>query len=172
MPKMSMTMETGELISYHVAVGQAVKAGDLLFEVMTDKIDMEVDAPADGTITALIGGVGATIEIGKPVLEMETATQVLSFDFSVSEPVQTTENPVVAVVPDQQPISAPAALNPVPAAVNQAPAPSSPTRSVQSQPLALSRRKRASISVQFCQQALMRPSCSPMFQEHKLLLNC
>ncbi len=82
MPKMSMTMETGELISYHVTVGQQVKSGDLLFEVMTDKIDMEVDAPADGTITALVGVVGATIEIGKPVLEMETETQVLSFDFS------------------------------------------------------------------------------------------
>ena len=82
MPKMSMTMETGELISYHVTVGQQVKSGDLLFEVMTDKIDMDVDAPADGTITALVGAVGATIEIGKPVLEMETETQVLSFDFS------------------------------------------------------------------------------------------
>ncbi len=82
MPKMSMTMETGELISYHVTVGQQVKSGDLLFEVMTDKIDMEVDAPADGTITALVGVVGATIEIGKPVLEMETETQVLSFDLS------------------------------------------------------------------------------------------
>ena len=82
MPKMSMTMETGELISYHVTVGQQVKSGDLLFEVMTDKIDMEVDAPADGTITALVGVVGATIEIGKPVLEMQTETQVLSFDFS------------------------------------------------------------------------------------------
>lgn len=116
MPKMSMTMETGELISYHVAVGQAVKAGDLLFEVMTDKIDMEVDAPADGTITALIGAVGATIEIGKPVLEMETATQVLSFDFSVSEP---TTNSEVAPVPAEPVITEPVAVNPT--AVVQAP---------------------------------------------------
>ena len=42
MPKMSMTMETGELINFHVAVGDQVKSGDVLFEVMTDKIDMEV----------------------------------------------------------------------------------------------------------------------------------
>lgn len=120
MPKMSMTMETGELISYHVAVGQAVKAGDLLFEVMTDKIDMEVDAPADGTITALIGGVGATIEIGKPVLEMETATQVLSFDFTEPAPVQATEVPVLPPVPAQPVTSEPVAVNPAP--VSAAPA--------------------------------------------------
>jgi len=126
MPKMSMTMETGELIAYHVQVGQAVKAGDLLFEVMTDKIDMEVDAPADGTITSLIGGVGATIEIGKPVLEMETATQVLSFDFS--DPVQAQE-PIVTsqVVPAQPVITQPAAVIPAPVAVNPAPVAVSPT---------------------------------------------
>ena len=82
MPKMSMTMETGELINYHVKPGDHVKAGQMLFEVMTDKIDMEVDSPADGVIDALIGEVGATIEVGKPVLEMTTETQVMSFDLS------------------------------------------------------------------------------------------
>lgn len=81
MPKMSMTMETGELIGFHVAEGQEVKAGDVLFEVMTDKIDMEVEAPADGKVEQLLAAPGAVLEIGKPVLIMETATQVLSFDF-------------------------------------------------------------------------------------------
>ncbi len=78
---MSMTMETGELIGFHVSVGQEVKAGDVLFEVMTDKIDMEVEAPADGKVEQLLADPGAVLEIGKPVLIMETETQVLSFDF-------------------------------------------------------------------------------------------
>jgi pyruvate dehydrogenase E2 component (dihydrolipoamide acetyltransferase) len=55
MPKMSMTMETGELLLFHVKVGDQVKSGDVLFEVMTDKIDMEVEAPADGVIETLVG---------------------------------------------------------------------------------------------------------------------
>ena len=81
MPKMSMTMETGELIGFHVSEGQEVKAGDVLFEVMTDKIDMEVEAPADGTIEKLLAAPSQVLEVGKPVLIMETATQVLAFDF-------------------------------------------------------------------------------------------
>jgi pyruvate dehydrogenase E2 component (dihydrolipoamide acetyltransferase) len=109
MPKMSMTMETGELINYHVSPGQHVKSGDLLFEVMTDKIDMEVDSPADGVITTLIGEVGATIEIGKPVLEMETETQVISFDFSESPADIPTE---VAAIPAQPVITPPAPVTP------------------------------------------------------------
>ena len=68
MPKMSMTMETGELINFHVKVGDQVKSGDVLFEVMTDKIDMEVEAPADGVIESLVAAPGAVVEIGKPVL--------------------------------------------------------------------------------------------------------
>lgn len=81
MPKMSMTMETGELINFHVKVGDQVKSGDVLFEVMTDKIDMEVEAPADGVIESLVAAPGAVVEIGKPVLIMLTETEVMAFDF-------------------------------------------------------------------------------------------
>ena len=99
---MSMTMETGELIGFHVSVGQEVKAGDVLFEVMTDKIDMEVEAPADGKVEQLLAAPGAVLEIGKPVLIMETATQVLSFDFDATEPgdnVNVAEVPPVVATP-------------------------------------------------------------------------
>jgi pyruvate dehydrogenase E2 component (dihydrolipoamide acetyltransferase) len=106
MPKMSMTMETGELLLFHVKVGDQVKSGDVLFEVMTDKIDMEVEAPADGVIETLVGTPGDVIEIGKPVLIMLTETEVMAFDFGgdaapVAAPVA---EPVVAA-----PIAAPAA---------------------------------------------------------------
>ena len=98
MPKMSMTMETGELIGFHVTEGQEVKAGDVLFEVMTDKIDMEVESPADGKVEKLLAAPGAVLEVGKPVLTMETATQVISFDFSEPAAVNTDENALASEV--------------------------------------------------------------------------
>ena len=103
MPKMSMTMETGELINFHVAVGDQVKSGDVLFEVMTDKIDMEVEAPADGVIESLVANPGDVVEIGKPVLIMLTETEVMAFDFG------TDDEPVAAV----EVIAAPAITTPV-----------------------------------------------------------
>ena len=124
MPKMSMTMETGELIGFHVTEGQEVKAGDVLFEVMTDKIDMEVEAPADGKIEKIVAAPGAVLEIGKPVLIMETESQVLSFDFdspAVSEP---TSNVNVAEVPQQVATPAPVAVTPAvvaPVIINENP---------------------------------------------------
>jgi pyruvate dehydrogenase E2 component (dihydrolipoamide acetyltransferase) len=98
MPKMSMTMETGELINFHVAVGDQVKSGDVLFEVMTDKIDMEVEAPADGVIEALVANPGDVVEIGKPVLIMLTETEVMAFDFG------TDDEPVAEVVAAPAPV--------------------------------------------------------------------
>ena len=108
MPKMSMTMETGELINFHVAVGDQVKSGDVLFEVMTDKIDMEVEAPADGVIESLVANPGDVVEIGKPVLIMLTETEVMAFDFGddnqpvaaveVAAPAPVVESPVIAPV--------------------------------------------------------------------------
>jgi len=107
MPKMSMTMETGELLLFHVKVGDQVKSGDVLFEVMTDKIDMEVEAPADGVIETLVGNPGDVIEIGKPVLIMLTETEVMAFDFGGdAAPVAAPAAPAAPVTPPVAPVVA------------------------------------------------------------------
>ena len=127
MPKMSMTMETGELLLFHVKVGDQVKSGDVLFEVMTDKIDMEVEAPADGVIEALVGNPGDVIEIGKPVLIMLTETEVMAFDFGgdSAAPAVETVAPVVAA-PLPQVESPPVVPAPVVAATVVQPVPPTP----------------------------------------------
>lgn len=86
MPKMSMTMEEGELLGLRVAVGDVVKSGDVLFDVATDKIDMEVESPADGVVKEIVGQVGSTMVVGAPVLVLLTETQVMSFDFNTPVP--------------------------------------------------------------------------------------
>lgn len=95
MPKMSMTMEEGELLSIRVNVGDTVKSGDVLFDVATDKIDMEVESPADGTVKEIVGQVGSTMPVGAPVLVLYTDTQVMSFDFNTPSPAES--------IPQQEP---------------------------------------------------------------------
>ncbi|WP_232696318.1 dihydrolipoamide acetyltransferase family protein [Brevibacillus daliensis] len=50
MPKLSMTMETGTILQWFKQEGDEVEEGDLLLEVMTDKINIEVEAYASGTL--------------------------------------------------------------------------------------------------------------------------
>ena len=50
MPKMSDTMVEGTIVAWHKKVGDAVKSGELLAEVATDKATMEMESYEDGTL--------------------------------------------------------------------------------------------------------------------------
>lgn len=48
MPKLSSTMEVGTLLQWFKEEGDSVEIGEPLFEIMTDKINIEVEAYDDG----------------------------------------------------------------------------------------------------------------------------
>ena len=50
MPKMSDTMTEGVIVAWHKQVGDAVKSGDILAEVETDKATMELENYLKGTL--------------------------------------------------------------------------------------------------------------------------
>src|SRR5690606_17265071 len=67
LPKVDMDMATGQISRWFVEEGAAVKQGDLLFEIETDKAAMEIDSPAAGTIRDIVGKEGVDIPVGSPV---------------------------------------------------------------------------------------------------------
>ncbi|MGO8916978.1 MAG: biotin/lipoyl-containing protein, partial [Stellaceae bacterium] len=48
MPALSPTMTEGKIAKWHKKPGDAVKAGDILAEIETDKATMEMEAADDG----------------------------------------------------------------------------------------------------------------------------
>src|SRR6476659_8550579 len=54
MPALSPTMEEGTLAKWHVREGDAVKTGDVIAEIETDKATMEVEAIDDGTLGKIL----------------------------------------------------------------------------------------------------------------------
>ncbi len=68
MPKLSPTMETGVLSQWLVKVGDAVKEGDILADVETDKATMPMKAFDDGTVALLDHAVGDEVKLGDRVL--------------------------------------------------------------------------------------------------------
>lgn len=67
MPKLSPTMEEGQLAKWHKKVGDAVAVDDLLAEVETDKATMEFRAFDAGTLLELIVAEGTVVQLGQPV---------------------------------------------------------------------------------------------------------
>lgn len=63
MPKFSMTQEEATVIAWLVEEGETVEKGDPIMEVETDKIAMEVEAPADGILRRPRGEAGDVIPV-------------------------------------------------------------------------------------------------------------
>lgn len=67
MPKMSMTMTEGTFLVWRREPGEAVKAGDVLCEVASDKVDMEVESPVEGTLSRLLAQPDQVLGVGEPL---------------------------------------------------------------------------------------------------------
>jgi len=116
MPALSPTMEEGTLAKWLVKAGDAVKSGDILAEIETDKATMEFEAVDEGTVAAIlvaegtdnvkVGTVIATITAdGEPSLSVPITQLPTSQPAPVHSPLpNSAETPAVAPV-----LSAPAA---------------------------------------------------------------
>jgi len=72
LPAMSDQMSEAELLSWKVSIGDKVNKGDVLCEISTDKVDMDLESPYSGEIINLNANEGDMINVGEPVAEIET----------------------------------------------------------------------------------------------------
>lgn len=121
LPKVDMDMATGRISRWYVDEGAAVKKGDLLFEIETDKAAMEIDAPASGTIRDITGKEGIDIPVGEAVAwiyaegEAAKPAQDTALEGKLAPEVTTAAPAPVAAAPvapaEPAPVTASAALN-------------------------------------------------------------
>jgi 2-oxoglutarate dehydrogenase E1 component len=71
MPEMGESVTEGTVLEWHVSEGDSVEEGQTMVEVSTDKVDAEVPAPAGGTVTQIMVGPDETVEVGKPLAEID-----------------------------------------------------------------------------------------------------
>src|ERR1700678_2903093 len=115
MPKLSDTMTVGTLVKWLKKEGDAVKTGDVLAEIETDKATMELESFFDGTLLAVFVPAGSQVPLGAALCAVGKA----------GEKVEAPESPAAppAAAPAEKPASAPAPAAPA-APAPKAPAPS------------------------------------------------
>ncbi|MBO7394308.1 MAG: 2-oxo acid dehydrogenase subunit E2 [Abditibacteriota bacterium] len=67
MPRLGETMEEGTIIKWFKKVGEEVKKGEPLLEVMTDKVNLEVESDADGVLLKVYGDTDDVIPVYEPM---------------------------------------------------------------------------------------------------------
>jgi pyruvate dehydrogenase E1 component beta subunit len=113
MPALSPTMTEGKLAKWHVKVGDAVKSGQVICEIETDKATMEVEAVDEGTVAKIL------IEEGAEGVAVNTPICILAAEGeSASDAASAVPAPAAAV--------APKAEAPAPAVASSAPAVAAP----------------------------------------------
>ena len=63
MPKAGSEMEEGEIVQWFKNEGDHVEEGEVLLEIVTDKVNMEVEAEATGTLLKILAQAGDVVPV-------------------------------------------------------------------------------------------------------------
>ncbi len=117
-PEFPESIADGEVAAWHVDVGESVNRDQILVDIETDKVVLEIAAPADGRVTRILKEEGSTVlseevlaefEAGtfaaEPVMELVAGKSAVELEIE-SEEVNTTVEPVAETsIPEVQVVS-------------------------------------------------------------------
>ncbi len=122
LPDIGEGVVEGEVVQWHVSVGDSVSEDDPIVDVMTDKATVTIPSPVSGVISSLSGDVGDMIAVGSSLMEIDSEGEgggPAAEDAEVQEPVPDPDPPKAP-----EPAPAPKAPEPAPAPKAPEPAPS------------------------------------------------
>src|SRR5512134_2954228 len=71
-PQLSESVSEATLLDWHKQEGEAVKRDENLVDIETDKVVLELPAPADGVIAKVAKGDGSTVLAGEVIATIDT----------------------------------------------------------------------------------------------------
>src|SRR6266705_4745353 len=77
-PQLSESVAEATLLAWHKKVGEAVKRDENLIDIETDKVVLELPAPADGVLAKIIKGDGGTVKAGEVIATLDTEGKAAS----------------------------------------------------------------------------------------------
>ena len=72
LPDIGEGVVEGEVVQWHVSVGDSVSEDDPIVDVMTDKATVTIPSPVSGVISSLSGDVGDMIAVGSSLMEIDS----------------------------------------------------------------------------------------------------
>lgn len=108
-PAMGESITEGTISKWIAKVGDAVKQGDLLLELETDKVNLEISAEQDGVLTAILANEGDTVRIGESVGTIGAAGEAAA-PAAAPAPAPVAAAPAASAAAPAAPVAAPAAV--------------------------------------------------------------
>ena len=86
LPDIGEGVVEGEVVTWHVSVGDSVSEDDPIVDVMTDKATVTIPSPTSGTVLSLNGEVGDMIAVGSVLIEFDTDGTISEIPNDAEEP--------------------------------------------------------------------------------------
>jgi 2-oxoglutarate dehydrogenase E1 component len=83
-PTAGESVTEGTILEWHKRPGDRVEAEETLVEISTDKVDVELPAPAAGTLTEVLAQEGETVTVGQTIARMEVGAELPASDGAAS----------------------------------------------------------------------------------------
>ncbi len=109
MPALGMAQETGKVLRWLKADGEAVKRGEPLVEIETDKANVELEAPASGVLAEITAAAGDTVPVGRVIALILAPGEAPP---RVTQPASPASAPAPATRPAPGHAAAPTAIRP------------------------------------------------------------
>jgi len=109
LPDLGENIESGDVISVLVAVGDTLSEDQPVIELETDKAVIEVPASGSGTITEILVQQGDTVSVGQAILKIEADTGRATTPTAIEEP-ERDATPVATPKPQPEPTTPSAPL--------------------------------------------------------------
>jgi len=100
MPKLGDAMEEGKIVRWLKNVGDAIKADDPVFEVETDKTNVEVGADTAGVLEWIGYAAGVSVPVGKPIARIGDGSNIDKTIPTAGAPAVATAAPTAVVAND------------------------------------------------------------------------
>ena len=101
-PQLSESVAEATLLQWHKKVGESVARDENLIDVETDKVVLELPAPAAGVITQIIKADGSTVVAGEviAILDTDASAQVSPLEIKAAPAPQNTNEPTPVAAPE------------------------------------------------------------------------
>ncbi len=95
-PQLSESVAEATLLQWKKKPGEAVAADEILIEIETDKVVLEVPAPAAGVLSALVVGDGGTVVSDQVIAQIDTEASAGAVAAPATAPAAAAPAPVAA----------------------------------------------------------------------------
>src|SRR5690348_9986695 len=95
-PTLGESVTEGTIAKWFKNVGDAVKADEPLLELETDKVTVEIPAPAAGVLSEILANVGDTVEVGAVLGSIGAAGSAAAAPAKAAAPAAAAPAPVAA----------------------------------------------------------------------------